>query len=202
MPQATIDEKRDELGSEVLRCCPRRRSSVHVDLVGFTGYMQLILLPPLIAFFVTGGVILVVAKVFDPQGQNIPLAAGLTGLFTTITVALYIYFFSTPETPCLVLHENGFRCKRRRVLFSNLLGISIGQDPSTLGQIAQGLGSLMSWHPAARVAENSARASVSLILDDKSTISLKNILLENKFEDLERFFDIVQRDHPQVQVLS
>ena len=202
MLQATIDEKRGELGSEILRCRRRRRSSVHVDLVGLAGYVQLILLPPLIACFLTGGVIFVVAKVFDPHGQNIPLAAGLTGLFTTITAALYIYVFSTPETPSLVLHENGFRYKRRRILFSNLLGIAVGQDSSTLGQIAQGLGSLMSWHPAGRLADNSARSSVTLILDDKSTLTLKNVLLENKSADLESFFEIVQRDHPQVQVLS
>jgi hypothetical protein len=157
---------------------------------------------PLIALFTTGAVIFVVKKVFDPQGQNLPLAAVLTGLFTTITVALYFHLFSTPDTPCLVLHENGFRCKRHRVLFSRLFGIAIGQDSSALGQIAQGLGSLMSWHPAGRAAENSARASITLFLDDDSTLSLKNILLENKFEDLERFFDIVQRDHPQVHVLS
>ena len=202
MRKATIDEKQGELGAEVLRCRRRRRSSVHVDLIGVAGYVQLILLPPLIAFFLTGGVIFVVVKVFNPQGQNIPLAAGLTGLFVTITVALYIYLFSTPETPCLVLHENGFLCRRRRVLFSKLLGISIGQDSSTLGQISQGLGSLMSWHPAGRMAKNSARASVTLILDDTSTLSLRNVLMENKFEDMEKVFEIVQRDHPQINVLS
>ena len=68
MRKATIDEKQVELGSEVLCCRRRRRSSVHVDLIGFTGYVQLILLPPLVAFFLTGGVILVVAQVFNPQG--------------------------------------------------------------------------------------------------------------------------------------
>ena len=202
MSTSTLSEKQSELGSEVLRCRRRRRSSVHVDLAGIGGYIQLILLPPLIACLLTGGVIFFVAKVFEPHGQNIPLAAGLVGLFVTITVALYIYFFLTPETPCLVLHENGFRYKHRKVLFSRLMAMSIGQDDSTLAQIAQGLGALMSWHPAGRLAENSARASVKLIFDDASTASLKNVLLENNHEDLEQFFAIIGRDHPQVQVSS
>ena len=64
------------------------------------------------------------------------------------------------------------------------------------------MGSLIKWHPAGRVAEKSARASVKLIFADNSTVSLKNVLVENNYEDLEKFFAIIQQDHAHVQILS
>ncbi len=203
MATATLDTgKQSTLGGEVLRCRRCRRSSVHVNLIGITGYIQLVLLPPMVALFATGAVILFLSKVLEVQGQNIPLAAGLAGLFVTITVALYIFFFSIPDNPCLVLHENGFRYRRRTVLFSKLTAISIGQDDTALAQVARGLGSLMSWHPAGRVAENSQRASVKLIFNDKTSASMKNVLLENNYDDLMKFFDIIKRDQPHILIAS
>ena len=202
MSIVTLDVTDGGLGSEVLSCRRRRRSSVHVDLIGVGGYIQLILVPPLIAFFLTGGVALLLAKGLNVQGPNPLLASGLAGLFITVTVGLYLHAFTIPENSSLVLYENGFRHKRRTVLFSDLAMMSIGQDDSALSQIARGLGSLMSWHPAAHAAENSARASVKLTFHDRSTANLKNVLLENNWEDLDRFFSTIERNHSEIQIAT
>ena len=202
MSTVALDVADRGLGSKVLECRRRRRSSVHVDLIGVAGYLQLILFPPILALILTGGVMVLLAKGLNIQGQNTLLASGLAGLFITITVALYFHVFSTPENPLLVLYENGFRHRRRIVLFSNVAAISIGRDNSALAQLARGLGSLMSWHPAARSADNSTRGSVELTFNDSSTVCMKNVLVENNWEDLEEFFSTIERDHSQIPIYS
>ncbi len=177
------------LGAEVLTCRRNRRSSVRIGLMGIAGIVQLILLPPLAALFCTGSVIMFLTKVVHLQGQNISVASGLVGMFVTITVGLYFFFFSVPDNPCLVLHKFGFRYRARNVLFANLKAIAIGRDDSAMSQIARGLGSLTSW----RVAETSQHASVTLVFKDRTSTLMKNVLLENNRDDLNKFFDVIKR---------
>ena len=203
MATATLETRTSStFGAEVLTCRRNRRSSVHINLMGITGFVQLILLPPIAALFCTGAVIMFLVKVLHIQGQNIPLGSGLVGMFVTITVGLYFFFFSVPDNPCLVLHKHGFRYRGRNVLFANLKAIAIGRDDSAMSQFARGLGSLISWHPAGRVAENSQQASVTLVFKDQTSTLMKNVLLENNHDDLNKFFDVIKREQSHIRITS
>ena len=102
----------------------------------------------------------------------------------------------------LILHEHGFIYKRKKIHFSELRGVFIGQNKSASAELAQDLGSLMSWHPVSKIMDRSIQASVTLALDENKNVVMKNVLFENNWEDVQKFFGFIQEEHPDIYFQS
>ncbi len=188
------------LGPELLRCRRRSYAAVHWELSGCYGVHQLILVPAIVGLFGGGGLCMVIDKTIGLDALGLPDIAPLF-LMVTVFIGLLLWEFMEPESN-LVLHKHGFIYKRRRIRFSQLRRVLVGQDTSFLGELASGLRLLMAWHPASKTVERSASGTVTLKLDGNETVVMKNVLWENDADDAQRFFGFIQQEYPEIRFQS
>ena len=181
----------------VLSCRKRRRSDAYLALGG--SWVAILGTPQIAALFLTLPLVFIAVKQKVPPPILVHPVWGpvLGGWFVASSVAIYIFFFTAPQSTGLVLHENGFRYKKRFVPFSNLAQVSVGRLYSgleeTLLKINRIAGQAKSANRSAvQMAQNSAEASLTVTLKGGSPFCMKNVLVEYEVGDLEQVLQKIQ----------
>ena len=187
-----------ELGSVVLECRQRRRFVVFLDLGG--SWIQVVMTPLLAALF------LAIATFALCQQLGVPrLLTVQAVVFVLVAAAIIIcmLYFTAPERISLAMHERGFRYKAHLIPFSELAKIRVGKVESDFAKAIHGFNQLIgTFHRGARMAatvtENSNRATLTVSFKDRRTLCMKNALIEYQEHDLEKFFEIIGEQFPEL----
>jgi hypothetical protein len=204
MPADRITEAAiDELGPIVLRCRNRRRSSSWLAVGGspFTPYLT----PPMAAMFLTFPLvgIAVWQGVPPPVLKNPVWGPILVVWFGACCIGLYWYNFTAPAADVLVLHERGFRYRRRIIPFDRLAAIRPGIDEPRIVELLNrftGNAGKRNIHisSAHRLAERARRASVTLEFKEGRPLRLRSILVQHDADDLQHLFSTIASRYPEV----
>jgi hypothetical protein len=54
--------------------------------------------------------------------------------------------------------------------------------------------------PSGRAVEMEEFSGMTVVRNDRTRVELPRVLLEHRFDDLQTFFRIIERDHPQVKL--
>jgi hypothetical protein len=106
----------------------------------------------------------------------------LIGAFVGWAAVIYGYFFSVPHAVSLVLHENGFRYRRRLVRFEDVArihGHGLSFPPQRRAIYATAL------EMASQIQKRSEECSLTVSLKNGDRFTMKNALAEYNPGDLQ-----------------
>jgi hypothetical protein len=192
-----------QLGPVVLRCRNRRRKDAWLALGGSPVSIYLTPLPA--AFFLTFPLVgLAMYQKVPPPLLTHPVWGPVLGIwFVACSASIYWYYFTAPRADWLVLHQNGFRYRRRLVRFADLSSIRMGRINPRIVELCISFNRLVGRinpesRASAQLADASREASVTLQFQDGSSWSLPNVLVNHEASDLERFFEAIATRHPEL----